>query len=232
MKTVGIIGGIAPESTVAYYRQIISGYRELRPDGSYPSIVINSIDMTKMLNFVGANQLDQLVAYLLHEVRKLAKSGADFGLLASNTPHIVFEELRRQSPIPLISIVEVTCRAAASLGLKTLGLFGTRFTMQGRFYSDVFSRQGIAIAVPDENDQTYIHDKYMGELVKANFLTETRDGLLAIVDRLKERHKIQGLILGGTELPLILRESTARGIPVLDTTQIHVRAVVTELLAQ
>jgi aspartate racemase len=232
MKTVGIIGGIAPESTVAYYRLIVAAYREQKPDGSYPSIVINSIDMTKMLDFVGANELEKLIEYLLDEVRKLARAGADFGLLASNTPHIVFEEVRRRSPIPLISIVEVTCQAAKDLGLQKLGLFGTRFTMGGHFYPDVFSRAGITLVAPDENDQTYIHDKYMGELVKAIFLPKTRDGLLAIIDRLKERDNIHGLVLGGTELPLILRESTASGIPVLDTTQIHVRAVVAELLAQ
>jgi len=232
MRTVGIIGGIAPESTVAYYRQIVAAYRELKPDGSYPPIVINSVDMTKMLAFVGAGELDKLVDYLLSEVGKLAKAGADFGLLASNTPHIVFEEVRRQSSIPLISIVDATCQAAKTLGLKKLGLFGTRFTMQGRFYPDVFSREGIAIVVPGAENQTYIHDKYMGELVKAIFLPETRAGLLAIVDRLKEDQGIGGLILGGTELPLILRESTASGIPALDTTQIHVKAVVAELLSK
>ena len=229
-KTVGIVGGIAPESTVAYYRLIIAAYRQQKPDGSYPSIVINSIDMTKMLDFVAAHELDQLVAYLLEEVRKLAKAGADFGLLASNTPHIAFEELRSQSPIPLISIVEATCQAALQLGLKKLGLFGTRFTMQGQFYPEVFSREGITIALPDPGDQTYIHDKYMGELVRGVFLPETRAGLLAIVDRLKQREGIQGLILGGTELPLILPESAASGIPLLDTARIHVSAAVAELL--
>jgi aspartate racemase len=230
MKTVGIIGGIAPESTIAYYRLILAAYREHRPDGSYPSIVINSIDMTKMLDLVAAGELDRLAEYLLDEVRKLARAGADFALLASNTPHIAFERVRRQSPIPLISIVESACQAADKLGLKRVGLFGTRFTMQGQFYPEVFSRQGIAIAVPDPSDQAYIHEKYMSELVRAVFLPETRAGLLAIVDRLKEQKGIQGLILGGTELSLLLPESRAGGVPVLDTTQTHVSAVVAELL--
>jgi aspartate racemase len=229
MKTVGIIGGIAPESTVAYYRQLIATYREQKPDGSYPSVIINSIDLTKVLD-LAANDLDKLVDYLVDELQKLARAGADFGLLASNTPHIVFDEVRRQSPIPLISIVEVTGQAAKALGLKKLALFGTRFTMQGRFYPEVFSREGITIAVPDENDQTYIHDKYMSELVKGVYLPETREKLLAVVDRMKKNTGIQGLILGGTELPLILTATTASGIPLLDTTQIHVQAAVTELL--
>jgi aspartate racemase len=230
MKTVGIIGGIAPESTVAYYRLIIAAYREQKPDGSYPSILINSIDLTKVLDLAGSNELDKLVEYLVSEVHKLAQAGADFGLLASNTPHIVFEEVRRQSVIPLISIVEAACQTAKTLGLKKLGLFGTSFTMQGKFYPEVFSREGIDLAVPDKDDQIYIHDKYMSELVKGVFLPETRKGLLRIVGRLKEREGIQGIILGGTELPLILREDTASGVPVLDTTRIHVRVAVTELL--
>jgi aspartate racemase len=138
----------------------------------------------------------------------------------------VFEDVRRQSPIPLISIVEATCEAAKVLGLRKLGLFGARYTMQGRFYADVFSRDGIVIAIPDEADQAFIHHLYFHELVKGTVLPETRERLLAVVDRLKEREGIQGLILGGTELSLILRDPAIRDIPVLDTTKIHAMAIV------
>ena len=231
MKTVGIIGGIGPESTIEYYRFIIESYRERKQDGGYPSIIINSIDLTKMLDLIGANELEQVTEYLVDELQKLARAGADFGALASNTPHIVFDEIRRRSPIPLISIVETTCEAAASLGLKRVGLFGTRFTMQGRFYPDVFSMKGITLVVPGEDEQAYIHDRYMNELVNGIFLPETRERLRAIVDRLKERENIEGLILGGTELPLILREVADKGIPFLDTTQIHVKRIVEQILS-
>jgi aspartate racemase len=231
MKTVGIVGGIGPESTIEYYRLIIASYREQKQDGSYPSIVINSIDLKKMLDLVAANELAQLTGYLVGEVHRLARAGADLGLLASNTPHIVFDELRRRSPIPLVSIVEAACEAAKALGLKRVGLFGTRFTMQGRFYSDVFSRQGIALVVPDLDEQAYIHDRYMSELVNGIILPETRERLLAIVDRLKEQQGIQGLVLGGTELPLILGDVRDRGIPFLDTTRIHVQRVVAHWLS-
>jgi aspartate racemase len=230
MKTVGIIGGIAPESTIEYYRLIIASYREQKRDGSYPSIIINSIDMKKMLDLIGANELAEVTEYLLGEIEKLACAGADLGFLASNTPHVVFEDIRRQSPLPLVSIVEATCEATKALGLKKVGLFGTRFTMQGRFYPEVFSRQGITLVVPDLSDQDYIHGKYMSELVNGVFLDETRQRLLSIVDRLKEKNGIQGLILGGTELPLILRDSAGRGIPFLDTTRIHVAQVVAKML--
>ncbi len=231
MKTLGIIGGVAPESTIDYYRRIIGLYREKQCDGSYPSLLINSIDLKKMLDLIGAQDLAGLTEYLLGEVKKLAHAGADFGLLASNTPHLVFEDVRRQSPIPLISIVEATCATAQALGLKKVGLFGARFTMQARFYPEVFSRQGITVIVPSPQEQDYIHDRYMRELVAGVYRTETRDRLLEIVDRLKEREGIQGLILGGTELPLLLREEAHRGIPLLDTTKIHVERAVAHLLS-
>lgn len=226
MRTAGIIGGIGPESTVEYYRLIIQAYRSQEADNSYPQIIINSIDMTRMLDLIAAGKLADLSSYLSGEIRKLAGAGADFGLLASNTPHVVFNALLAESPIPLISIVDVTCGEAEKRGLKRPGLFGTRFTMQGRFYPEVFEKAGIALVTPAPEEQTFIHDIYMGELVNGIIRPETRAALLSIVERLKTREKIDGLILGGTELPLILRESDSRDIPFLDTTKLHVASVV------
>jgi aspartate racemase len=228
MKTIGVIGGLGPESTIEYYRSIIASYSERVPDGSYPSIIINSIDLEKVLDLVATNELAKLTEYLVSEIQRLASAGAECGLIAANTPHIVFDEVRRQSPIPLLSIVEATCDEAKTLGLAKLGLFGARFTMQAKFYPDVFSREGIALAVPDQHDQAYIHHIYLNELVKGIIRPETREQLLTIVDRLKESDHIEGLILGGTELSPILREPTVRDIPVLDTTRIHAKAIVAE----
>lgn len=232
MKTIGMIGGIGPESTIEYYRLIIASYRERITDGSYPLMIINSIDLQKLRNMAEADERVKMAEFLVSEIQKLARAGAECGLMAANTPHMVFDEVRRESPIPLISIVEATCRAAKAMGLKKLGLFGTRMTMQGRFYPDVFSGEGIALAIPDEHDQAYIHHVYFNELVKGIVLPETRQRLLKIVERLKERESIQGLILGGTELSLILRDETVCDIPALDTTKIHAKAIVAEALAE
>jgi aspartate racemase len=230
MTTLGIVGGIGPESTVEYYRGVVATYREQRPDGSYPSIVINSIDFKRMLALLTAEDLTGLTAYLLAEIQNLARAGAEVGLLAANAPHIVFDALQRESPIPLVSIVEATCKAAKGLGLTRLGLFGVGFTMRARFYPEVFSREGITLIVPNDLEQAYIHDKYLNELIPGVFLPATRDRLLAIADRLIDEEHIDGLILGGTELPLILREASYRGIPLLDTTRIHVGAAVARLI--
>jgi aspartate racemase len=231
VKVLGIIGGIGPESTVDYYQTIVGLYRARKPDGSYPSLVINSVDMQRLRNAFEANDMMAIVDYLLPELHRLHRAGAEFGLLAANTPHLVFDDLERQSPIPLISIVAVTGEAAKARGMKRVALFGTRFTMTASMYPDVFSRDGIDVVIPEPADQDYIHEKYLGELVNGVFLPETRNGLLAIVDRMVRQKGIDGVILGGTELPLILREPEHRGIPFLNTTRIHCEAAVERMFA-
>ena len=231
MKTLGIIGGLGPESTVDYYQRIIALYRERTGDGSYPEFIVNSVNLTKGLNFMDAADLAGMAGYLVEAIGKLARAGADFGIISANTPHIVFDDVAAKSPIPLISIVEATCAAAKARTLTRLALFGTRYTMQAMFYPKVFSREGIALLIPEPDDQNYIHDKYFSELVPGKFLPETRAGLLAIVDRMKAQSDIDGVILAGTELPLILRDPDHNGVPFLDTTKIHVEAAVDEMLA-
>ena len=226
LKTLGIIGGLGPESTVDYYQTIIALYRERTGDDSYPQFFINSMDLYRVREPVMANDLPRLADNLVAEIEKLARAGADFGLVAANTPHLVFDEVASRSPIPLISIVEATVAAAKDRQYNRLALFGTRFTMNGDFYAKPFHREQIELVRPEFADQDYIHDKYMNELIAGKFLTETKAGLLAIVARLKDRAGIDGVILAGTELPLILHEGEHNGVPFLNTTRIHCQAAV------
>ncbi|MGH8095218.1 MAG: aspartate/glutamate racemase family protein [Chthoniobacterales bacterium] len=230
MRTLGIIGGTGPETTIEYYRRLIAAFRAANPEGRAPSLVINSIDSKKLVELVTANELTQLADYLAREVERLVRAGAGLALIAANTPHLVFDEVQNRSDIPMLSIVTATCDAAAAVGLRRLALFGTRFMMQAQFFPKVFNERQIAIVMPNEMEQDYIHDKYMNELFLNIILPETRARLLEILQAMKEREQVDGLILGGTELSLILREPTAAGLPVLDTTQIHVDAAVQWLL--
>lgn len=236
MKTLGLIGGIGPESTIEYYRLIIAAYREQNSRRAYPLIIVNSINLQQYLDWINANELEQFADGLTKDIEVLVRAGAHFGALASNTPHIVFDELQRRSRLPLISIVEATCARVQQFGLKRVGLFGTRFTMQGRFYPDVFSRAGIQLITPNEEEQAFIHDKYMSELLNDIFLPATREQMLRIADDLHKRDGIQGIILGGTELPLLLSPETFtdgqhNGIHFFDTTRIHVDRLVQEMLS-
>ena len=228
-KTVGIVGGIAPESTIQYYRQIVNAYQAFTNDSEFPPVIINSIHMTKMLDLIGAKKIPEVTAYLLQEIKKLHSAGANFAVLASNTPHIVFDELQRQSPIPLISIVETACIEAKSQGLKRLGILGTKFTMQGTVYPSVFAAAGIEVVSPHTDEQDTIHTIYMGELVKGILRPASLDQHLQIIEMMKRRDHLDGVILGGTELPLILTQPSHDGLPLLDTTKLHVARIVKEL---
>lgn len=229
MKTLGLIGGTGPESTIDYYRLLTARYRELA-DGASPPVIINSVDLKRLLQWMTANELEKVTDYLEDEIEKLQKAGADFAALTANTPHIVFDELERRCKLPLVSIVEAVCERVQALGFKTVGLFGTRFTMQAPFYPAVFSSAGLTLVLPNDAEQSYIHEKYLGELLKDKFLPDTRERLLGITRDLKARHGIEGLILGGTELPLLLRDEEHDGVKLLDTTRIHVDRLVAEML--
>jgi aspartate racemase len=226
MKTIGIIGGIGPESTIDYYRSIIALYRERKKDGHYPHVIINSVDLTEMLELLESNRLEELTQAICRELECLAEAGADFAVFASNTPHLLFDDIQKLSPIPLLSIVEETCKRAKKAGLKKLGLVGTRFTMRSGFYQEIFHRNDITIVVPDLDQQDYIHDKYMNELVAGLIVDETKQEFMRIAEGLKDQHTIQGLILGGTELPLMLKNDDDIGIPFLNTSQIHVESII------
>jgi aspartate racemase len=228
-KLLGLIGGISPESTIDYYRLILDAYRRVIDDGSAPRIIIDSLNMQEALTYINASDLDGLTEFLLREIERLHRAGASLGLITANTPHLVFDAVAARSPILLISIVEATRDYAQECGFRKLGLFGTRFTMQARFFFDVFERAGMTLVVPDLDDQDFIHDKYMNELTAGIFSDATRGRMLAIAHDLIKAHSIQALILGGTELPLLLRDADI-GVPWLDTTRIHVARAVEELL--
>ncbi len=225
-KVIGIIGGIAPPSTIDYYQRIIAGFHEKSDAGSYPSILINSIDMTHMLDLVAKKDYNALTAYLSGEILKLKNGGADFAVIASNTPHIVFEQLRIKSALPLISIVEAALESAKKFGCKKLGLFGTKSTMQGGFYQAGFHKEGIEIITPSPESQNYIHDKYMNEFVKGIFVEETKKAFMEIVNYMRKQNGIDGLILGGTELPFILKDEDFINFKLFNTTEIHVENII------
>src|SRR5260370_39804901 len=148
MKTLGIVGGIGPESTIDYYRFILDGYRERVTDGSAPHIIIDSIDVNRAIAMLDASDYAGVEEYLATSIERLARAGGEVAIMAANTPHIVFDDVQRRSRIPIISIVQATCDHARTLGLKPLALLGTGFTTRPQFYPDLFSRARLDLITP------------------------------------------------------------------------------------
>lgn len=228
MKKIGIVGGIGPASTLDYYSGIINGFRQKTNDDNYPEIVINSINMTEMLSYVSCQDWDALVDLLLNSIKNLAKAGVEIAAIASNTPHIVFDEVQKQSALPLISIVEETCKYAQSKKCKKVVVIGTQFTMSSSLYTKAFKKYAIKAIAPSEGEQTAIHNIIFPKLEEGIVVPEDRQKILKITERLLVEQSADGLVLGCTELPLIIKDKDLDTL-ILNTTQIHIEAIVNSI---
>lgn len=216
MKTIGLVGGIGPESTIDYYRLFIAA--------GHSRVIINSVTNTLMLEQMSRGDTAGVADYLCAAVAQLAGGGAEVAMIGANTPHVVFNDVAARSPIPMVSIVEAVADHVAAAGWRRVGLLGTRYTMAGRFYPDVFAKQGLLVEPPGAADLEDLHEKYLGEFLQNQFLPGTRAAVLAMIDRMKRDLGIEAVILGGTELPILMRSDAHNGLPLLDTTRIHVAA--------
>ena len=225
MKTIGILGGLGPESTSDYYKFIISTFNTQYPEHAYPEIIIYSANVNELMQFVKISDWKRMTDWLLEKIKRIHNAGAEFAAIASNTPHIVFDELKQLSPIPLISIVEQTFKKAQKMGLEKIGLMGTKLTMGSDFYKKPFIQNGMSVVVPKESEQELIHHRLFSEIELGIFKDSTRNELLEIAERMVAQDRIDSLILGCTELPLILTHNEF-GIPFLNTTTIHCKSII------
>jgi aspartate racemase len=230
MKKAGIIGGIGPASTLDYYGGIIGGVRERSASEDYPKLTIESVNMTEMIGYVAAGDRVKLTELLLSSIHHLAAAGADFAAIASNTPHIVFKEVSARSPLPLLSIVEETCRAAVQARVQRAAVLGTLFTMQSGLYTEAFERAGIKAFVPDERTQNEVYGIIFPNLENGLVLPSEKDKLLKIAGKFCEEVGADALVLGCTELPLAIKPGDL-DIPLLDKAKIHIDAIIREILS-
>jgi len=207
---------------------IINGYRAITNDDNYPEIVINSINMTKMLSYVSIKDWDTLVIILLSAIKNLADAGAEFAAIASNTPHIVFDRVQKESELPLISIVDETCKSVQSKGCSRVVVIGTRFTMDSGLYSEALGKYGITAIVPSENDQEVIQGIIFPKLEDGIVVPEDKIKILEISNGLLTSHNADGLVLGCTEFPLMIKDNDLDTL-IFNTTQIHIEAIVNSI---
>ncbi len=229
MKKLGLIGGMGPESTIPYYHDIVYGVQEALGESIFPELSIESVNVFKVLGLCSEKKYDELTEYLMKAINNLARSGADFAALSANTPHIVFDRLKAQSSIPLISIVEATCEEAKRRGLMKIGLIGTIFTMTGEFFKTPFEKEGIQVIIPSESEMVLINEKISKELELGIVKEETLRYFQNIISRMRDEDGIEAIVLGCTELPLLLNDEVSP-VPCLDTMQIHIRTIIDTIL--
>jgi len=221
-KTIGILGGLSPESTVVYYETIISEYRNRFRDQHYPEIIVYSVDFDEYTGWFSDGKWEEAGRDMAEKFDYMRNAGADFGLIAANTPHRALDTIAANTTLPILSIITVTARAVKKAKVKTVGLLGTRFTMQEEFYRRGLEDGGIDALVPEGDDLVRVDEIIYGELVRHVVTEESRREYLRIIDRLIDRGA-EGIILGCTEIPLLIKPGDL-SIPMFDTTAIHAEA--------
>ncbi len=221
-KTIGILGGMSPESTVAYYQYITRTYTERYGDYSYPEILIYSVSFQTYVDWPRQGRWDLVALGLSEAARVLQHAGADILLIATNTMHIVFDEVAASVDVPMLSLLDAVAEEVRRRDIDTVGLLGTAFTMEHTFYPDALAEKGIAVLVPKPEGRQLVDDAIYQELVAGVIRNRSRDTFVRIIDELKARGA-QGVILGCTEIPLLVSQEHV-DLPLFDTTLLHADA--------
>ena len=230
MKTIGIIGGMSPESTVLYY-QIINRETNRRLGGNRSAkILLDSVDFEEIVRLQKSGDWAAAGNVLAQSARKLEAGGADFLLLATNTMHKVAPAIEQAAGIPLLHVVDATAAAIKRQGLSAVGLLGTRFTMSDGFYTERMGSQGVQTIAPSAAEQDEIHRIIFDELCLNRIRPESARYFYNVIGRLKNEGA-QGVILGCTEICLIANEESSP-LPVFDSTAIHTLSAVDAALAE
>jgi aspartate racemase len=228
MKKIGIIGGMSPESTIAYYQYITHTYTQRYGDYRYPEVLIYSVSFQDYVDWPAQDRWDRVADGLCGAARTLEAAGAGVIAIATNTMHRVYDQVQAAVSVPLISVLDVTADAIQSRELTTVGLLGTRYTMEGPLYPDALSRGGINVLTPGGEERAFINNAIYTELVNGQVLPKTRARFLEIIDQLARRGA-QGIILGCTEIPLLVNAEDTP-LPLFDTTTLHAEALLVHAL--
>ena len=224
MKKLGLIGGTGPESTIAYYKGIEYGVQQRSGRSFFPNLTIEILSVFDVLGFCEREDYTGLTEYLLKGIQNLAAAGAEYAALTGITPHIVFDELAAASPIPLISMVDTARDHAAECGYKKVCLLGTLPTMDGKFFQHSFAKCGIEVVTPNAEEKRYIETKIETELEFGKVLPETQQTFRKIVEHIIQEEKVQAVVLGCTELPLVFRDIELP-VPYIDVMQLHINTL-------
>lgn len=221
-KKIGIIGGMSPESTIEYYSHIVHTYSKRFGNQAYPEIIIYSVSFEPYIHWPGEGRWDLIAKGLSEAAQSLEAAGAEVILIATNTMHLVFDQVQAAVDVPMINLLSAVGEAVYAKGLQTVGLLGTSYTMEALLYPEALAKMGIKVITPDFEDRKYINRVIYKELVQGEIQAKSRQGYLKIIRKLAERGA-QGVILGCTEIPLLINEKDT-DLPLFDTTILHAAA--------
>jgi aspartate racemase len=224
MKTLGLIGGLSWHSTAFYYKKINELISEKLGGSHSAKLLLYSIDMEEFALLAGKGDWASAEKMFSQIALMIEKTGADCIAICSNTPHIVADKVREKIKIPLLHIVEETGKEILKQGIKTVGLLGTKVTMENSFFKDKLSQSGVESIIPDNDDRDYIHAAILNELTRGIFREETKSKFFDIIHKLQAQ-KAQGVVFGCTEIALLINPSECN-LPVFDTAVIHAKALV------
>lgn len=233
MKKLGLVGGVGPVSTIEYYKGINEGYQKhlsrYSKSGENPPMLIDSLNLATAYDLSVKKDWKNFAELFINSVHSLHAAGAEFAAIAANTAHIVFDEVKAASPIPLIGIVDETCKAAQAHGCKKLLIFGTGFTMSSGMYEAKCAEYGLEGIVPDDADKKIIHDIIFPNLEAGIVLEYEKTAVLEIARKMLSEHQADALVLGCTELNLIIKDGEL-DTTLLDTAEIHINAILKYML--
>lgn len=224
MKKVGIVGGLGPASTIDYYRDIVENYRKVYGDDIYPEIVIDSVNMKEIVSRIELQKYDEVAELILASVSNLQKAGADFAVIASNSPHIAWDFMKDRVAIPVISIIDATCDYILEQQYKKVLIFATKFTMKNGLYNNALNNRKIEWVLPSEEDIEILGDIIYPNLENGIVITEDKQKMISIAEKYIQKYNCDSILLGCTEIPLMIKEGDV-SVPVINTTQIHIQSV-------
>ncbi len=231
MKTIGLIGGMSWESTVTYY-QVVNRFVGEALGGLHSArVVMHSVEFHEVQALQHQGRWHEAGALLADAARSVERAGADFLVLCTNTMHMVSPQIEAAVDVPLLHIADATASRVVERGVRTVGLLGTRFTMEEDFYKGRMQRRhGLEVLVPAEDDRALVHRVIFEELCRGHVEAASRAELCRIVDEM-QREGAAGVVLGCTELGLLLRPEDAEA-PLFDTAHVHAEAAARLALAE
>lgn len=230
MKTIGLLGGMTSESSAEYYRILNQTVRERLGGIHSAKCLMYSLDFAEIEIMMEAGKWDNILKILINASQSIEKGGAELLILCTNTMHKLAADIQRHINIPILNIIDATADHIKSRGFKTVGLLGTRFTMEEDFYKNrLKQKHGLTVLIPGTESIQKIHRIIVEELSIGDIRTASKNVYWDIINNLKEQGA-EGIILGCTEIPLLVKESEG-DIPLFDTTEIHARAAVEFSLA-